>query len=60
MRLPLNALLAATALAGCTAEGMWASAWGGSPADRPEWRRDAPSTLEPSTRQPAPEGLDRA
>ena len=60
MRLPFIAVLAATALAGCTAEGMRASAWGGSPADRPAWRREAPSTLEPSIRHPAPEGLDRA
>ena len=61
MRLPLIAVLAATALAGCTAEGMRASAWGGGgPADRPAWRREAPSTPEPSFRHPAPEGLDRA
>jgi hypothetical protein len=60
MRLPLIAVLAATALAGCTADGIRASAWGGSPAERPTWRREAPSTPEPTIRHPAPEGLDRA
>ena len=60
MRLPVVAVLAATALAGCAAAGMRASMWRGSPADRPAWRREAPSTLEPSIRHPAPEGLDRA
>ncbi len=60
MRVPVIAVLAATALAGCTAEGMRASAWGGGPADRPAWRREAASTLESSIRHPAPEGLDRA
>ena len=61
MRLPVIAVLAATALAGCTAEGMRASAWGGGgAADRPAWRREAASTLESSIRHPAPEGLDRA
>ncbi len=35
MRLPAIAVLAATALAGCAAEGMRASVWRGSPADRP-------------------------
>ena len=60
MRLSVIAVLAATALAGCTAGGMRASVWGGSPADRPAWRRQAPSTLKPSIRHPAPEGLDRA
>ena len=60
MRLPLIAVLAATALAGRTAEGMRASVWRGSPPDHPAWRREAPSTREPSSRHPAPEGLDWA
>ncbi len=60
MRLPLNALLAATALAGCAAGGLRAPAWGDGGAERPAWRREVPSTLEPSIRHPAPEGLDRA
>jgi hypothetical protein len=60
MRVPVIAVLAATAPAGCTAEGMRASAWGGGPADRPAWRGEAPSTPEPAIRRPAPEGLDRA
>jgi hypothetical protein len=60
VRLPFIAVLAATALAGCAAAGMRAPDWGGGEAERPAWRREAPSTVEPATRHPVPEGMDRA
>lgn len=60
MRLPFIAVLAATALAVCTADAMRASTWGGGATDHPVWRREAPSTPEPAIRRHAPEGLSRA